>query len=432
MPPSVVAWEGSLSKLPLMVSRIVFAWLKTKGLVIPKLSSIFTHRCQSCVFHEDTRSSILCSASKDVMTTHAGGVKCASRRSSEHSLTLVQNPWPRWVAIEWCTISIMKWWQRLTDVSWRKARERGVVVNSNNNVWMNWWLLVFKCFCLCQFFNNKNASHNVWAKMKKGLYLSNLVHCQWTLTWEADDSAASSSTRMGFQRWTGSWGSLGSSELPYAAVHLGRSGWAHLPDGKNSCICGNAYGLLRSRWPIHQNLAALRSLFCCAAFNQRWYSWFGTLFEVVCVSWFVIVLLLSRLNAFCFLVRSNDVVFMVDKQRLNFIPLLNQPQSNGHDWPQLNPKRCCAAASISLRIWTMASRAKAFSFSWAVMICFVRDLSCSMLSQPSISRNAASRWNRCSTDKCWLVIRKDWIEFDALDLNQCFQRSCERSGGRNT
>ena len=133
-------------------------------------------------------------------------------------------------------------------MSWRKARERGVVVNSNNNAWMNWWLLVFKCLCLCQFFNNKNASHNVWAKMKKGLRLSDLVHCQWTLTWEADDGAASSSTRMGFQRWTGSWGSLGSSEHPDAAVHLGRSGWAHLPDGKNSCVCGNAYGLLRSRW----------------------------------------------------------------------------------------------------------------------------------------------------------------------------------------
>ncbi len=254
MPTSAVAWEGSFSKLPPMVSRIVFAWLNTKALMIPKLFSIFTHRYQSCVFHEDTRWSILCSASKDAMTIRSGGVKCASRRSSEHSLTLVQNPWPRWVAIEWCTISTMKWWQRLTDMSWRKARERGVVVNSNNNVWMDWLLLAIECFCLCQFFNNKNPSHNVWAKMKKALPPSDLVHCQWTLTWEADDGAASSSTRMGFQRWTGSWGSLGSSELPYAAVHFGRSGWAHLSDGKNSCICGNTYGLLRSRWPINQSI----------------------------------------------------------------------------------------------------------------------------------------------------------------------------------
>ena len=104
--------------------------------------------------------------------------------------------------------------------------------------------LAFEWFCLWQCCDNKNASHNVWVKVKKALTFFDSVHCQWTLTQESDDGAASSSTRMGFQRWAGSPWSGCSFELLDAAVHFGGSGWADLLDGKDSNVCGYADGLL--------------------------------------------------------------------------------------------------------------------------------------------------------------------------------------------
>ena len=73
--------------------------------------------------------------------------------------------------------------------------------------------------------------------------------------------------------------------------------------------------------------------------------------------------------------------------------------------PQLKPIFFEAANSISFRSWDIASRAKAFSFSCAVMICLVISRSFSKSWQASISRNAASRWNLCSTERWWFVMR---------------------------
>ena len=89
--------------------------------------------------------------------------------------------------------------------------------------------------------------------------------------------------------------------------------------------------------------------------------------------------------------------------------------------PQLKPNFFEAAKSISFRSCDIASRANAFSFSCVVMICLVTSRSLSKSWQASISRNAASRWNLCSTERWWFVMRD--VEGKGLAISQannCF------------